>query len=127
MRNGHLKNAKGFLERAHRGFQVARKAGDELGIRQAAEKGWGAAREATRGLLLKKNVATGGGTRRIEQRLIELEKRDKLVRERHLRPFFTTFLYDLHAECFGDGDIRLAKIERDLTLLKRYIDEIERL
>lgn len=127
MQNKYLNKAQRFIELARKEFNEARSVMDEERIQQAAEKGWGAVREATKALFESMGLKVPRGTTRMEDEFHALENRYSKIREMKIRLSFMTFLYDLHVECFGDGTVRVKKIDRDLRDVKEYISIIENL
>ncbi|MBI2889287.1 MAG: hypothetical protein HYY13_00725 [Nitrospirae bacterium] len=126
-RNGYMRAARIFAERAQQEFAKARLEMDDAGLRQAAEKGWGAAFQATKALVAKKGRKPSKGTTRLKETLLDLEKRDPALSRAKVFERFATFLGELHVNCFGEGDYSVKIIGRILDKLPDYIRTIESL
>ncbi len=127
-RNGRfIETARRFLARAEKELVAGRASSDEIELRQAAEKGWGAVTEATKALFVSKGIKIPLGTTTKEDRLEELQQRDPEMQNGSVADKFSRFLLRLHAEAWGDGDVSVKRLERQLRDVGKYIGTIERL
>ena len=117
--------AKRFLHLAKKEFAQAD--GDEEKIRQAAERGWLAAVLATNHIFYKRGIKPPRGTKKRQDMLMKLEEKDKKIKELGLAGKYTIFLYNLHIDCFYDGDVSVKRVARDLNKVEEYIEIIEKI
>jgi hypothetical protein len=122
---GRLDKAKGFYTKAETEFANARKEIDELSIRQSAEKAWAGVVEATNALFLKKGLKLPKGTRRREEMLFDLQKKDNKIADLHLGERFSYLMHNLHIDCFYEGEVSVKRVQRDIRKVGEYINSIE--
>jgi hypothetical protein len=123
----YLDRARLLSDKATSEFIKARQEKDETRASQAAEKGWLAVVSATNGLLAKQGLKIPKGTRRREDILFDLQKREKAIARLNLREKYGCFMRSLHIDAFYDGDVSMKRIERDLNKVKEYIKEVEKI
>lgn len=121
----YISKAKKFLHLAKQEFIRAN--GDEEKTRQAAEKGWLAAVLATNHIFYKGGMKLPRDTKKRQDVLHKLGEKDKKIKELRLYEMYTTFLHNLHVDCFYDGDVSVKRVERDLNKVNEYIEIIEKI
>jgi uncharacterized protein (UPF0332 family) len=121
----YITQARSFINKAE--LEFAKANGDDTKVRQAAEKAWLACVYATNALFMKKGIKPPKGTRKREEILSELEKKDKKINEMGIFDKYRRFLYGLHIDCFYEGTYSVKIVERDIRRVDEYIDIIEKI
>jgi len=122
-----LEDAKKALKLALEELEKYRKDREVLRLRNACEKGWLAVVLATDTLLINFGYKKPESYSERRRALEDLEARYPKVSELGLRDRFGARGYYLHIQGFHEGMLSDIEVGRELTKVKEYIDNIEKI